>query len=52
MQFYMLFLFVFETWFLILRKECILREFNNSVVRMLNSNREEVMERWAELHTS
>jgi hypothetical protein len=46
-QLYML--FVIETWFVLLRKECILREFSNSVMRKLDCNRDEVMERWMEL---
>ena len=45
-------LFVFQTWFLILRKEYILREFNNSAMRKLDSDRDEVMECWMELLTS
>ena len=51
-ELYVLFLFVPETWFLILRLEYILRAFNNSVRSKLNSNGEEVMERWTELHNS
>ena len=46
-----MFLFVSETWFLILRNEYWLRAFNNVVVRKLNSISEEVMER-TELHNS
>jgi hypothetical protein len=41
-QFYMLLVFVSKTWFLVLRKENILGAFNNSVMRRLNSSREEV----------
>jgi len=41
-----------ETWFLILRKEYILRAFNNIVRRMFNCNMEEVMESWTELLNS
>ena len=37
-------LFVFETWFLILTKK-ILRALNNSVMRKLRPNRDELMER-------
>jgi hypothetical protein len=52
-QFYVLFLFVSETWFLILRKEYILRaSFSNSAIKKLNSNSEELMERWTELRNS
>jgi len=38
-------MFVSETWFLIIRKEYILRAFNGSVRRKFNCNREEVMEK-------
>jgi len=48
-EFYM---FVSETWFLKIRKEYILRAFNNSARRKFNSNREEVMQSWTELHIS
>jgi len=37
---------VFETRLLIFRKEYILREFNNSVMRRLTCSREEEMESW------
>jgi hypothetical protein len=47
-----MFLFVTETWFLMLRNECTLRAFDNVVMRKLNSVSEEVMERWTELHNS
>jgi hypothetical protein len=45
-------LFVFGTGFLVLRKVYRLRGFNNSVVRKLNRNRDEVLERWMDLHNS
>jgi len=46
------YVFEFETWFLVLRKEYRVGAFNNSVTRKLNSNRDEVMERWMELRNS
>ena len=45
-------LFVFESWFLMLWKEYRLSAINNSVIRKLKLNRDEVMERWMELHDS
>jgi hypothetical protein len=45
-------LFVFVTLFLILFREYRLRAFNNSVIRKLNCNRDEVMEQWMELLNS
>ena len=45
-------LFLFETWFLILREECRLRAFNDSVIRKLNPSRDEVKEWWMKLLNS
>ena len=45
-------LLVFESWFLILWKEYRLSAFNNSVIRKLNFNEDEVMEQWLELLNS
>jgi len=42
LQCYMLFI-VFGSWFLILWKEYRLSAFNNSVIRKLNLNRDEVI---------
>ena len=44
--------FVFETWFLILRKQHRLRAFNISVMGKLGPNRDEGMGRWMKLHNS
>jgi hypothetical protein len=44
--------FVFETWFLILRKKRRLRAFNNRVMGKLGPNREGVRGRWMKLHNS
>ncbi len=45
-------LFVFESWFLILWEKYRLSAFNNSVMRKLNCNGDEVMEQWLELLNS